>query len=85
MSEDKMKTHFDGNAVHELTDSELVDREELNKRELMRLEKLEPGRRESTSELVPGSVRLMHAWERWKASNVAARLRGLLATRSDLR
>lgn len=85
MDEKKMKTHFDGNAVHELTDSELVDREEMNKRELMRLEKLEPGRRESTSELVPGSVRLMHAWERWKASNVAARLRGLLASKSDLR
>lgn len=85
MNDENVKKHFDGNAVHELTDSELVDREELNKRELMRLEKLEPGRRESTSELVLGSARLMHAWERWKASNVAARLRGLLATRSDLR
>ena len=80
-----MKQHFDGNADKELTDSELVDREELNKRELMRMERLEPGRRESTSELIPGSDGLMRAWERWKASNVAVRLRGLLSRRSDLR
>ena len=80
-----MKKHFDGNADHELTDAELVDREELNKRELMRLEQLEPGRRESTSELVPASARLMHAWERWKSSNVAARLRGLLSRQNDMR
>ena len=80
-----MKKHFDGNADHELTDSELIDREDLNKRELMRLEQLEPGRRESTSALVPGSARLMHAWERWKASNAAARLRGLLSRQNDMR
>lgn len=80
-----MKKHFDGNADQELSDTELLDREELNKRELMRLEKLEPGRRESTSELVPGSIGLMHAWERWKASNAAARLRGLLSRKTDLR
>ncbi len=80
-----MKKHFDGNADNELTDTQLVDREERNKRELMRLEQLEPGRRESTSSLVPGSATLMHAWERWKASNAAARLRGLLSKQSDLR
>jgi hypothetical protein len=80
-----MKKHFDGNADQELTDTQLVDREEQNKRELMRLEQLEPGRRESTSALVPASATLLHAWERWKASNSAARLRGLLGKRSDLR
>jgi hypothetical protein len=80
-----MKKHFDGNADQELTDRELMDREDINKRELMRLEQIEPGRRESTSELVPASAKLMHAWERWKASNAAARLRGLLSKKSDLR
>ena len=80
-----MREHFDGNADQELTDTQLVEREERNKRELMRLEELEPGRRESTSTLIPASARLMHAWERWKASNAAARLRGLLSRQSDLR
>lgn len=80
-----MKKHFDGNANEELTDAELVDREEQNKRELMRLEQAEHGRRETTSELVPASAGLLHAWERWKASNAAARLRGLLPKQSDLR
>ena len=80
-----MKKHFDGNADHELTDGELVEREERNKRELIRMEGLEAGRRESTSELVAGSAPLMQAWERWKATNAAARLRGLLSRSSDLR
>lgn len=79
------KKHHDGNADAELTDTELLDREEKNKRELMRLEKSEPGRRESTPLLTPGSSALMHAWERWKASNVATRLRGLVPKRTDLR
>jgi hypothetical protein len=80
-----MGQHYDGNDDEQLNDSDLLDREERNKRELIRLEKLEPGRRESTSELKPASVLLLRAWERWKASNIAARLRGLIPKRSDLR
>jgi hypothetical protein len=80
-----MKKHYDGNADDQLSDHDLLASEEKNKRELIRMEKLEPGRRESTSALVPASNALMHAWERWKASNVAARLRGLVSRSSDLR
>jgi hypothetical protein len=80
-----VRTHQDGNSNEELGDNDLRDREEKNKRELLRLEKAEPGRRESTSSLSPGSGALMHAWERWKASDIAMRLRGLLPKRSDLR
>lgn len=80
-----MKKHYDGNADEQLSDRDLLDREEKNKRELIRMEKLEPGRRESTSELVPASNALLHAWERWKASNIAARLRGLVSKTSELR
>lgn len=80
-----MKKHHDGNANDELGDRDLQDREEKDKRELMRLEKLEPGRRESTPTLSEGSGPLMHAWERWKATDIAMRLRGLLPKRSDLR
>lgn len=80
-----MKKHYDGNADEQLSDRDLLDREEKNKRELIRMEKLEPGRRESTSELVAGSSALMHAWERWKASNIAARLRGLVSKTTELR
>ena len=80
-----MKKHHDGNANDELGDRDLQDREEKDKRELLRLEKIEPGRRESTSKLSEGSRALMHAWERWKATDVAMRLRGLLPKGSELR
>lgn len=80
-----MKKHHDGNANAELGDRDLRDREEKDKRELLRLEKMEPGRRESTSSLNEGSGALMHAWERWKATDIAMRLRGLLPKRSELR
>lgn len=80
-----MKKHHDGNANSELGDRDLQDREEKDKRELLRLEKNEPGRRESTSKLNQASGALMHAWERWKATDIALRLRGLRPKRSDLR
>lgn len=80
-----MKRHHDGNANDELGDRDLQDREEKDKRELLRLEKLEPGRRESTKEFSEGSGALMHAWERWKATDIAMRLRGLLPKSSNLR
>lgn len=80
-----VRKHQDGNAHENLDDAELIDREERDKRELIRLEGAEPGRRESTPQLSKASAALLQAWERWKASNIAARLRGLRPKESDLR
>ena len=74
-----MRTHRNGDANDELTDDALLDREESERREYVRLEQREPHLRKATYRELTGSKALLHAWDRWSRTNVALRLRGLLA------
>jgi hypothetical protein len=73
-----VRTHRDGNANDELTDDALLDREESERREYMRLEEREPHLRDTSYRELTGSKALLRAWERWSRTNIAMRLRGLL-------
>jgi hypothetical protein len=74
-----MRKHRDGNANDELTDDALVQREESERREYMRLEQREPHLRDTNYRELTGSKALLRAWERWSRTNIAMRLRGLLS------
>jgi hypothetical protein len=71
--------HHDGNANSELTDDALLEREESDRREYLRLEQREPGLRDTNFQDLTGSPALIRAWERWWATKVARRLRGLVS------
>lgn len=72
-----MRKHRDGNANDLLGDDDLLDREEREHREFMRLERLEPNLRDTNYLVLHGPRALTHAWERWNQTGIAARLRGL--------
>ena len=74
-----MPKHFDGNANSELTDDALLQREESERREYIRLQEREPHLRDTNYRELTGSKPLLHAWERWRRTNVMVRLRGLLS------
>jgi hypothetical protein len=74
-----VRKHHDGNANHELSDDELVDREQSERREYMRLEQRETHLRDTNYQKLNASKALLHAWERWWKTTVAARGRGLAA------
>ncbi len=74
-----LRTHRDGNANDELSDDALVEREESERREFLRLEQREPHLRDTNYRELTGSKALLHAWERWGRTNIDLRLRGLLA------
>ena len=74
-----MGKHFDGNNNSELTDDALLQREESERREYVRLEEREPHLRDTNYRELTGSKPLLHAWERWSQTNLAVRIRGLLS------
>jgi hypothetical protein len=74
-----LRTHRNGNDNAELSDDALVDREQSERREYMRLEQREPHLKDTTYRELTGSKALLHAWERWSRTSIALRLRGLLA------
>lgn len=74
-----MRKHRDGNDNDELTDDALLQREESERREYIRLEEREPHLRETNYRELTGSKPLLHAWERWSRTSLAVRLRGLLS------
>ena len=74
------RKHHDNNANSELTDDALVEREESERREYLRLEQREPQFRDTTYRALGASPGLIRAWERWWATKVARRLRGLIST-----
>ena len=74
-----MRKHYDGNANSELTDDALVQREESERREYIRLHEREPHLRDTNYRELTGSKPLMHAWERWSRTNIMMRLRGLVS------
>ena len=74
-----MRKHRDGNANDQLSDDALVQREDSERREYMRLEEKEPHLRDTNYRELTGSKPLLHAWERWSRTNLAMRLRGLLS------
>jgi hypothetical protein len=80
-----MRRHHDNNANSELTDDALVEREESERREYLRLEQREPQLRDTTYRALSGSPRLIRAWERWWATKLARRLRGLISSVARLR
>lgn len=76
----KQRRHHDGNANSELTDDALVQREESERREYLRLEEREPKFRDTTYRDLTASPGLIRAWERWWATKLARRLRGLISS-----
>lgn len=74
-----MRKHQDGNNNDDLTDDALLQREESERREYMRLEEKEPHLRDTNYRELTGSKPLLHAWERWTRTNIAMRIRGLLS------
>ena len=74
-----MRQHRNGNDNDELTDDALQQREESERREYIRLEQKEPHLRDTTYRELTGSRQLLHAWERWKETSIALKLRGLLS------
>jgi hypothetical protein len=74
-----MRKHHDGNNNNELTDDALLQREESERREYVRLEEKEPHLRDTNYRELTGSKPLLHAWERWSRTSIAVRLRGLLS------
>jgi hypothetical protein len=77
-----MKKHRDGNASDQLSDNALLQREESERREFMRLEQREPHLRDTNYRALNASRALMHAWERWSKTSIVARLRGLVSRES---
>jgi hypothetical protein len=77
------RKHQDNNANSELTDDALVEREESERREYLRLENREPQHRTTTYRALTASPGLIRAWERWWATKVARRLRGLISSLKD--
>jgi hypothetical protein len=76
------RKHRDANDNDELTDDALVEREQSERREYMRLERREPHLRDTNYRELTASKALLHAWERWSRTIIAIRLRGLF-TRSQ--
>lgn len=62
-----------------LSDADLLDREADHRDDFLRREQAEPQLRTSSWRSLHGSQALIRAWERWRATSVAARLRGLIA------
>lgn len=61
-----------------LNDAELLARETSELDDFKRLERMEPRFRDTTYGVVRGSAALVTSWERWWATNLAARMRGIL-------
>ena len=74
-----MRKHRDGNQNDELSDDMLVEREESERREYIRLADREPHLRDTNYRELTGSKLLLHAWERWSRTSLALKLRGLLS------
>src|SRR5437868_14821315 len=77
--EANLKKHYDGNSNGELSDDALLQREESERREYVRLEEREPHLRDTTYRELTGSKVLLHAWERWTKTNIMMKVRGLLS------
>ncbi|HMC56800.1 MAG TPA: hypothetical protein VKH19_16600 [Gemmatimonadaceae bacterium] len=74
-----MRKHHDGNGNDELSDDALAQREDSERREYMRLEEREPHLRDTNYRELTGSKPLLRAWERWRRTDLAMKLRGLLS------
>ena len=74
-----MRKHHDGNSNDELSDDALLEREESERREYIRLEAREPHLRDTSYRELTASGPLLHAWTRWSRTNLAVRLRGLMS------
>ncbi len=74
-----MAEHTDYNQNRHLTDDQLSEREEGERREFMRLERKEPHLRDTTYRTLSASRALLHAWERWSRTAAVMRVRGLLS------
>jgi hypothetical protein len=71
------RAHTDGNENQHLDDADLQRREESEGREYQRLWDRERRVSQTTYQVLPGSRLLIHAWERWRKTRLAAKLRGL--------
>jgi len=71
----RMRIHRDNNANSELPDHALIEREESEHREYLRLEEREPHLRDTTYRLLRASPGLLKAFERWWATRIARRER----------
>lgn len=67
----------------DLSDGQLLDRERDDHDDFRREQAEQPRFGDTTFGLIRGSPRLIAAWERWWETNLAARMRGLLARGID--
>ena len=74
-----MRKHHDGNSNEDLDDEALLQREESERREYVRLEQREPHLRDTNCRELTGSKALLHAWGRWSRTNLLMQLRGLFS------
>lgn len=73
------------NGITLLDDEDLVRTEVLLGREYLRLELLQPHRRDTTFRVLQGSAGLLHAWTRWHEARIALTARGLVTGLSSPR
>jgi len=76
-----MRLLSDANANQNLSDDDLQRREESEGREYHRLWDRERRVMQTTYREPSGSRLLVHAWERWSLTRVAAKVRGLAITK----
>jgi hypothetical protein len=74
-----MREPRNGNDNEQLSDDALLQREESERREYLRLEDREPHLRDTNYQELTGSKALLHAWKRWSITSIAVKLRGLIS------
>lgn len=74
-----MRKHPDGNDADDVDDDALIQREESERREYIRLEEREPHLRNTSYRALTGSDALLQAWGRWSRTNLLMRLRRLVS------
>ena len=70
--------HHDDHLTDHLDDTQLLAAEQVHRDDYARQRRQEPCVRDTTYGLIQGSAALVASWERWWATNLAARMRGLL-------
>jgi hypothetical protein len=71
--------HTDDDSTDHLDDVELLTAEQLHRDHFAQLQRQEPHLRDTTYGVINGSTALVASWERWWTTNLAARMRGIIA------
>ena len=69
---------LDDGSTDRLDDADLLHMEQTHRNEYTRLQRHQPHERDTTYGLITGSAALVACWDRWRTTNLAARMRGIL-------